>query len=166
MAKGIVDLNGIQCYVQVLSYYSNEWGAFSYKNRVYDRSDDAVFQFAGDHGHDIDLGYVRTFILSAPLSQNLNPDLYSVRVEIENPLSQSDNITNLHFKRGNYVTSHEVYKREDSFVVMITQKRVRNSNFKSHPTIIGENLGGVQVASRVAQAGGIRIKFAVYADLE
>lgn len=166
MAKGIVDLNGIQCYAQVVSYREWEGTAFDYKKRVYDKSDDAVFKFIGDGGDGIDLGYVRTFILSVPfLNQNLNPDLYSVRAEIETPLSGEDNVTNLSYLIGNYISSYQVQKREDSFLIMINQKRARIRSHKS-TSLLSENLGGVQVASRVAQAGGLRIKFAVYADLE
>ena len=165
MAKGIVDLNGIQCYAQVLGYREAEWIAFDYKRRVYDKSDDAIFKFVGDDGHDLELGRVRTFILSVPLSQDLNPDLYSVRAEIESPLSGEDNVTNLSYLMGNYISSYQVQKREDSFLVMITQKIARIHDTDS-TYLLSENLGGTIVASRVAQAGGLRIKFAVYADLE
>jgi len=107
------------------------------------------------------------FILSVPLSQNLNPDLYSVRAEIETPnsIGGKRNDTGLSYLRANTLSSYEVQKREDSFLVMITQRRARLHKHKSLG-LINSDLGGVTRAVSVAQAGGIRIKFAVYSDLE
>ena len=160
MAKGIVDLNGVQCYVQVVAVSELESKEFNYKASVYDKSDDATFSSGGIH-----FGHVRTFILSVPLSQNLNPDLYSVRAEIESSTSKSDNNTGLNYLMPNTLSSYEVQKREDSFLVMITQRRARIYKH-SRSYIVNPDFGDISEAKRVAQAGGIRIKFAVYADLE
>ena len=66
---------------------------------------------------------------------------------------------------SNTISSYEVQKREDSFLIMITQRRARLKNYKSLG-LISSDLGGMTNAVSVAQAGGLRIKFAVYADLE
>ena len=161
MAKGIVDLNGVQCYVQVVAVNETEENEFNYKAQVYDKSDDATFSLGSIH-----FGRVRTFILSVPfLNQNLNPDLYSVRAEIEASMSAGDNDTGLNYLKANTLSSYEVQKREDSFLVMITQRRARI--YKTDRSyIINPDFGSMDEAKRVAQAGGLRIKFAVYADLE
>ena len=79
--------------------------------------------------------------------------------------SKGVNDTGLNYLKANTLSSYEVQKREDSFLVMITQRRARiYKHSKSY--IINSDFGSMNEARRVAQAGGIRIKFAVYADLE